>query len=414
MEILLLCHRFPFPPDKGDKIRSYRWLKALAQRHAVHLGCFIDDADDWAQIDRVGEWCASLRAFPLPRWRLAWRGAAALARREALTASIYRDEALARWVRERLAAGGIGCAVAFSSAMARYCEAAPPAVGRILDFVDVDSEKWRLLADRAGWPKRALFRREAALLAIHDRQMVSRFDLACFVSGAEAERFEAMAPEGRGRLSVLRNGVDADFFDPKLDHANPYGTGGPVLAFTGAMNYAPNEDAVAWFATQVFPRLRSSQPALRFAIVGRSPSRKVRRLRALAGVEVVGAVPDIRPYLAHAAAVVAPLRATIGVPNKILEALAMARPVIATPEAAQPFDLQPGRDLLTASGAEDFASAVREALSESPRKAAIREQARRRVVAEYDWGRVERQMQALVEEAASIRLREAPRRGARA
>jgi sugar transferase (PEP-CTERM/EpsH1 system associated) len=414
MQVLLLCHRIPFPPDKGDKIRSYRWLKALAQRHAVHLGCFIDDPQDWAQIDRVGEWCASMRAFPLPRWRRAWRGAAALARREALTASIYRDQALAAWVRERLAAGGIGCAVAFSSAMAGYCYDAPPGMGRILDFVDVDSEKWGLLAARAAWPKRALLRREAAHLAIHDRQMVSRFDLACFVSGAEAERFEAMALEGRGRLCVLRNGVDAAFFDPTLDHANPYGAGGPVLAFTGAMNYAPNEEAVAWFATQVLPRLRSSQPALRFAIVGRSPSRKVRQLRGIAGVEVVGTVPDIRPYLAHAAAVVAPLRATIGVPNKILEALAMARPVVATPEAVRPLDFQPGRDLLIASGAEDFASAVREALSESPRTAAIGAQARHRVAAEYDWARVERQMQALVEEAASIGLREAPRRGARA
>jgi sugar transferase (PEP-CTERM/EpsH1 system associated) len=411
MEILFLAHRIPFPPDKGDKIRSYRWLKALAARHSVHLGCFIDDRQDRAHIARLGGYCASIHAVPLPSWKAAFRAAAALAQAEALTPSIYRDAGLAAWVRERLAVRAVGCVVAFSSAMAGYVDARFDGVGRILDFVDVDAEKWRLLADKSRGPKRLLYRREAARLLAHDRQAMSRFDLGCFVSSAEADRFQALAPEAGGRLSVLRNGVDVDFFDPSRRYLDPYPAGGPVIAFTGAMNYAPNEDAAAWFAAEVLPRLRSVQASLRFAVVGRAPSRRVRRL-VREGVEVVGAVADMRPYLAHAAAVVAPMRATIGVPNKILEALAMARPVVATPEAVRGLDLQPGRDLLVASGAEGFAAAVQEAMSGGPHIEVMARQGWRRVAAEYDWERVERQMQELVEETASARSREAPRRGA--
>ena len=118
MEILFLAHRIPYPPDKGDKIRSYRWLKALAARHPVHLGCFLDDPQDRRHLGRVAEFCASMRAVPLPRWKAALRGAAALGRREALTSSIYRDADLSAWVRERLAAGRVGCVVAFSSGLA--------------------------------------------------------------------------------------------------------------------------------------------------------------------------------------------------------------------------------------------------------------------------------------------------------
>ncbi len=413
MEILFLAHRIPFPPDKGDKIRSYRWLGALAQRYPVHLGCFIDDPEDWAGVERLQRLCASLHAVALPRWKAALRGVGGLARGEALTASIYRDHGLARWVEERSNAGRIGCIVAFSSAMAGYCTLGNGAsIGRILDFVDVDAEKWRLLSLRSRWPRSSLYRREARHLLSHDRQALREFDLATFVSAAEAGRFRSLVPEAAARVRVLRNGVDAGYFAPGRAMPNPYGSGGPVLVFTGAMNYRPNEEAAIWFATEVLPRLRAEHPSLCFAVVGRLPSLRVRRLARLAGVEVLGQVADMRPYLAHAAAAVAPLPAGIGVPNKILEGMAMARPVITTPEAVHGLDLEAGRDLLVASGAEAFTAAVREALAGGARIQAVASQARQRVVSDYDWAQVERQMQALVAEIRIAGEREDPRRGA--
>lgn len=413
MEILFLAHRIPFPPDKGDKIRSYRWLAALAARHAVHLGCFIDDAEDCAHVTQLRGLCASLHAVGLPRRKMALRAARGLVLGEALTVSVYRDPGLARWVEERLAAGRIDCILGYSSAMAGYCRPRVGAgVGRILDFVDVDAEKWRLLSLRSRGLRALLYRCEAARLMVHDRQAMLGFDLATFVSAAEAERFLTLAPEAAGRLRVLRNGVDARFFTPERGTPDPYGAGGPVVVLTGVMNYWPNEEAAIWFATEVLPRLRALTPSLRFAVVGRSPSPRLRRLARLANIEVVGGVPDMRPYLAHATAVVAPLSAGLGVPNKILEGMAMARPVIATPEAVRGLDLEPGRDLLVAGGAEAFAAAVREALAGGARIEAIARQARQRVISDYDWDRVERQMQALVAEIGDASNREAPRRGA--
>ncbi len=412
MEVLFLAHRIPFPPDKGDKVRSHRWLRALGARYPVHLGCFIDDANDRTHLDELSGFCASVYAAPLPRWKITMRGVRALVEGEALTAAVYRHAGLARWIEERLQTGRIGCIVAFSSAMAGYCGARGARLGRILDFVDVDSEKWRLMSARSHGAKALLYRREATRLLTHDRQAMRLFDIGCFISAAEVERFRMLAPEAAGRLRLLRNGVDAGFFAPERDYPDPYGPGGPVVALAGVMDYWPNEEAAMWFVSQVLPHLRSEVPALRFAIVGRAPSRRVRRLAASPGVRVVGAVADMRPYLAHAAAVVAPLPAAIGVPNKILEGMAMARPVIATPQALSGLDLERGRDLLIAEGPVEFAAAVRDAIAGIGPMEGLGRRARQRVIADYDWDRVERQMQALVAEFGISTGQEAPRYGA--
>jgi sugar transferase (PEP-CTERM/EpsH1 system associated) len=403
MEILFLVHRIPFPPDKGDKIRSYHWLNALAARHAVHLGCFIDNPEDRRYLPELRRRCASLHAVRLSPWRKNLRAMRGVLAGSAVTASVYRDRGLASWVRQRLATDEVSCVVAYSSAMAGYIgPRVSPEIGRILDFVDTDAEKWRLLGERARGLRGMLYRREALRLIEHDRKALGRFNLSTFVSAAEAERFHAFVAERVGQLRVLRNGVDARFFTPELDSTDPYGSKDPVLVFTGMMNYWPNEQAVIWFARSVLPRLRRDVPGLRFAIVGRSSSPRVQRLKTIAGVEVVGGVDDIRPYLAHAAAVVVPLRVALGVPNKILEAMAMARPVIATPEAVRGIDIVPGRELMIASAAEDFARAVQEVLRGGPRIAAMARQARQRVVLDYDWESVERQMQHMVVEIGGI------------
>jgi sugar transferase (PEP-CTERM/EpsH1 system associated) len=399
MEILFLVHRIPFPPDKGDKIRSYHWLNALAARHVLHLGCFIDDPEDRRYLPELRRRCASLHAVSLSSWQKKLRAVRGVLGGAAVTASVYRDRGFAAWVKQRFAADHIRCVIAYSSAMAGYVGPwLRPEVGRILDFVDADAEKWRLLGERTRGLTGVLYRREALRLIEHDRKAVGCFNIATFVSAAEAERFQAFLPERVRQLRVLRNGVDARFFTPELESANPYGSTGPIVAFTGIMNYWPNEEAVIWFATSVLPRLRADIPSLRFAIVGRSPSSRVQHLASLAGVRVVGGVADIRPYLAHAAAVVVPLRVAIGVPNKILEAMAMARPVIASPEAVRGVDFVPGRELMIAHAAEDFATAVRDALAGGPRITAMARQARQRVLLDYDWETVERQMQRMVGE----------------
>jgi polysaccharide biosynthesis protein PslH len=172
-------------------------------------------------------------------------------------------------------------------------------------------------------------------------------------------------------------------FSPDRDYPDPYKPDTRGIVFTGAMDYWPNIDAVTWFAERIFPAIRDKSPAARFTIVGSRPTEAVLALARQPGVVVTGSVPDVRPYLAHAACAVAPLRIARGVQNKVLEAMAMARPVVASPQAAEGIRAEAGRDYLLAEGETDFAAAVLACLaSGGPTDAA-----RARILENYDWDR---------------------------
>jgi sugar transferase (PEP-CTERM/EpsH1 system associated) len=327
MKILYLVHRLPYPPNKGDKVRSYHLLKHLAARHEVHLGSFIDDPDDEQYLPRVRELCASLhvaRLNPRTAKLLSLRG---LLVGEPLSLPYYRDAALQAWVDETAARVGFDAVVVFSGVMAQYARGLK-GVKTLVDFVDVDSAKWRDYAPEHAWPMSWLYRREFAKLLGFEQRVAREAECSFFVTDNEVALFRQLSPGQPLRLAALGNGVDADVFAPDPRRASPFAAGELPLVFTGAMDYWPNIDAVTWFASDILPALRQRFPALRFHIVGRSPAPAV---QALAGeaVNVTGTVPDVRPYLQHAAAVVAPLRLARGIQNKVLEAMAMARPVVA-------------------------------------------------------------------------------------
>jgi len=327
MKILYLVHRLPYPPNKGDKVRSYHLLKHLVARHEVHLGTFIDDPDDEQHLPRVRELCASLHAARLnPRSAklLSLRG---LLSGEALSLPYYRDADLQSWVDQTAARVGFDAVVVFSSVMAQ-CTGGLKDVRTLVDFVDVDSAKWRDYAPEHAWPMSWLYRREFTKLLGFEQRVAREAAFSFFVTENEVALFRDLSPGQALDVAALGNGVDADFFAPAPARASPFAAGELPLVFTGAMDYWPNVDAVSWFVSDMLPVLRERFPALRFHIVGRSPAPAV---QALAGhaVNVTGTVPDVRPYLQHAAAVVAPLRLARGLQNKVLEAMAMARPVVA-------------------------------------------------------------------------------------
>lgn len=383
-DILFLAHRIPYPPNKGDKLRSYHLLQALCARYRVHLGCFVDDRRDWAHTETLSAVCAS--TYFAPQSRVSWAGSAiaAVARGTALTPAIYRHRGLAAWVREVTEHHRPICAYVYSSAMAQFV--APHAnLRRVMDFVDVDSEKWRQRAAHAPWPLSGLYRHEAAGLLIHDRAVAQQFDRSVFVSTHEADRFRQLAPEIADKVVVLPNGVDADYFDPSRDYDRPDTGAAPYVVFTGALDYWPNEDAVIWFADHVLPIVQQTAPGLRFVVAGRDPSHGVRRLGARPDIDVVANPSDMRPWLAHAAAVVVPLRDSPGVANKVLEGLAMARPVIATPQAISGISVEPGRDLLVAGSAAEFARALITVLQDGELASRLGRAGRAYVAAHYRW-----------------------------
>ena len=378
----MLVHRIPYPPNKGDKIRSYHLLKHVARQHRVHLATFVDDADDWQHVARVEALCASSHFAKLDPRRARVRSLGALFANRSLSLDYYRDAGLGDWVARTVRAHGIKRILVFSSAMAQYAEPYGDAC-RVIDFVDVDSDKWRQYAEKKRWPMSALYAHEARQLLAYERRVARETDASLFVSAPEAALFRQLAPESAARIDHVSNGVDTDYFAPDPAFASPFAAGQQALVFCGAMDYWPNVDAVSWFAREIFPQVRAAHPQAVFAIVGARPTPEVQALAALPGVIVTGTVPDVRPYVAHAALCVAPLRVARGIQNKVLEAMAMARSVLVTPQALEGIDAEPGRDLLLAADAGSFGAAAIAALA-AP-EPAMGTHARACVLAGYAW-----------------------------
>jgi sugar transferase (PEP-CTERM/EpsH1 system associated) len=404
-EILFLAHRIPYPPTKGDKIRAWHFLAHLARTHVVHLACFVDDPEDWQHADHLRSICTECHFTALSRAR-AWRaGLGALIRNEPVSVVRARDAALAAWIGSLVQRRPVRCVFAYSAAMAQYLARGPAhGLRRIIDFVDLDSEKWAQLAAYHRWPSSWLYRRESRRLRAFDREAVERCDHCLFVSSTEAEAFQQLFPSATGKSVVVPNGVDSSHFSPDHRLPRPFAPGGPVVAFTGNMNYWPNEDGVLWLARQVLPRLRSEHPDLRFVVVGRRPRLRLRRSAARLGFTLTGAVPDVRPFLAHSAVAVAPLRVTRGVPNKVLEAMAMAKAVVATPAAAAGLRVRAGQDILLAADPDSFARAIVRALDPQLARA-LGAHARARVLADYAWAPSLRLLDRLVAPAPLTRPR---------
>jgi len=381
-DLLLLIHRIPYPPNKGDKIRSYHLLKHLARDYRVHLATFVDDADDWQHVPKVEAMCASSHFATLNPLLGRVRSLGALVKNRSLSLDYYDDAGLRRWVDQTVAAHGIKRVLVFSSAMAQYADKYPEA-RRVIDFCDVDSDKWRQYADKKTWPMSWLYRHEARQLLDYERRVARDYDASLFVSEPEAALFRQLAPESDARIGWFSNGVDTDYVTPHADYASPYAPGEIAIAFTGAMDYWPNVDAVQWFAAEALPLLRQRYPALQFYIVGARPSADVQELAKQDGIHVTGTVPDVRPYIAHARAAVAPLRIARGIQNKVLEAMAMATPTVVSPQALEGIHAEPGRELLLAQDGAGFAEAVGSLLERSDNTMGLA--ARARVENHYSW-----------------------------
>ena len=381
--ILYLVHRLPYPPNKGDKIRSFHLLKHLARKGPVYLGTFIDDPADRIHGKALGAWCKELfiaEITPLKARLASLRG---LLNGEALTLPYYRQAGLGAWARRLVEQGLVDRVVAFSSAMAQFVPAGLPL--KLMDMVDVDSDKWAQYAPTKPWPLSWLYRREALKLAEWENQAARSFNATFLVSQAEASLLKTHAPDVQDRIHWFENGVDATYFSPEHELPNPYPGGVTPIVFTGAMDYWPNVDAVRWFAEAVFPQVKAAVPDAVFYIVGSNPTQTVQHLSRILGVSVTGGVPDVRPYLRHAACAVAPLRLARGVQNKVLEAMSMARPVVASPQATEGISAQPERDLLEAADAQCFAAQVIQVCKGLYPE--LGNHGRARVLQAYDWER---------------------------
>ncbi|MTW21756.1 TIGR03087 family PEP-CTERM/XrtA system glycosyltransferase [Allochromatium palmeri] len=396
-DLLFLVHRIPYPPNKGDKIRSFHLLDYLSTRYRVHLGAFVDFDADLVHCDVVRGYCASAWLGRLAPRQAKLRSLTGLLTGEALTLPYYRGSTLPAWIRDVRREHDIRRVLVYSSAMAQFVLGPEfESMRRVIDFVDMDSDKWRQYSLSQRFPLSWVYRRESRRLLAFEREVATRFAASLFVSQQEAALFARASGVDPASLVVLRNGVDTAYFSADPERPSPFATPGPHLVFTGAMDYWANVEGVEWFVASILPVIRQTLPSVEFHIVGMNPTPRVQGLTRTDGVRVTGGVPDIRPYVQHASVVVVPLRIARGIQNKVLEAMSMARPVVATSQALEGIPAADGCDVRQADEANAFARSVIEILTSSEDGARLGDSARALIERDFVWEASLRQLDGLL------------------
>jgi len=334
--LLFLCHRIPFPPNKGDKIRSFNMLKALSEFYDIYLTCFVDDPFDWQYADKLDKYCQQKLLIKQNKTLSKIKGLQAFISGEAISVPYYYSREMAKWTSDIITVHNIKQVFVYSSSMAQYVEGERYlSQNRIIDFVDVDSDKWNQYAEGKTGLARWIYKREWRKLQSLENKIAEKFQHSLFVSPQEANLFKLQVPQSVSlKVSSMLNGVDTEFFDPKNSDVEAMDENIDVV-FTGAMDYWANVDAVIWFCHKVWPLIRAKHPNARFYVVGGNPSPQVKALDAKQGIKVTGRVVDVRPYILGAKVAVAPLQIARGLQNKVLEAMSMAKPVVVTSMAIE-------------------------------------------------------------------------------
>ena len=360
MNILYIAHRIPYPPNKGDKLRSFHQICHLSTRHSVHLACLVDDQEDLQHIRTLEKYCASVDAVYRDKTVARVLAALALFTNQPLSVASFYSKKLEAKIARRLRSQKFDRIFVFSSAMAWYVRDVSH-IPKIMDFVDVDSEKWRLYAAYHPFPRSWIYRLEANRLAQYEQQVARIFDHSLFVSEKEADLYKRLATDRP--ISVIPNGVDLDYYAPSGNTSSSPNR--LVIVFTGSMDYFPNVDAVRYFCKEIFPMIQAALPEVTFYIVGRNPTRQVKTLGRQRGVIITGSVSDVRPYLASARVAIAPFRLARGVQNKVLEAMAMGLPVVGTSQAFQGIQATLADGIRIADDPKGFAQEVLTLLKDS-------------------------------------------------
>ncbi len=370
----MLAHRIPYPPHTGDKVRAYHVARHLARSHELTLAFLVDDRADLAGVSELRDLGGRVEyARVWKPWGIL-KGLAALAAGHPLSLRYFASSRLRARLARQLTEYDV--VYASSTPMAQYVRGL--GIPMVMDFVDVDSDKWTQYAQHSAPPRRWLYRAEGRRLRQCEAE-IARWAAVCLLAtSAEEALLRSFAPWAR--TAVVPNGIDLAYHTPVTEESAP-----PSILFTGAMDYLPNVDAVQHFCADILPRIHRTIPDARFWIVGLNPSAEVRRLGALPGVVVTGAVPDVRPYYARAAVCVAPLRIGRGVQNKVIQGMAMGLPVVASALAGRGIDAQPGRHFYLEDDAAAFAQRVAELLRDPSERKATGRRARAFVEANHAW-----------------------------
>jgi sugar transferase (PEP-CTERM/EpsH1 system associated) len=396
--ILFLCHRIPFPPNKGDKIATFNLLKFLSKHYQVHLGYFLDDSYDRQYIEQLKPYCVSSFELDISTRRQSLSGIKAILLGSSVSTTHYRSALFQRWVDDTIKRYQIEKLYVYSSAMAQFINHQRyQHKKRILNMTDIDSDKWRQYALSKPWYSQWIYSREHTELAHFEQQVLTSFDAVTLVTKQETALFSQMSPPSmKNKIHTLTNGVDTGYFDPDaaFDNTALPLMSSPALCFTGAMDYWANIDAVVGFCNDVWPHILAQYPSCKFYIVGGNPPSKVTELMSITGIVVTGRVPDVRPYLAHCNVAVAPMQIARGIQNKVLEAMAMAKPVVMSSMAQEGIDLTQNQRGLIHDSPMAMAQCINKLLSLSSTNY---HENRQWIIKHYSWNGALRKLPQLID-----------------
>jgi sugar transferase (PEP-CTERM/EpsH1 system associated) len=369
--LLFLCHRIPFPPNKGDKIRSFNVLKKLSEQYDIHLGCFIDDAFDKQYISGLNKYCASIFHLDQHKTIAKIKGLTGFLTNDPITLPYYFDKRMQQWTHRTITQYNLRKVFVYSSSMAQYVQGDEyQSLERVIDFVDVDSDKWRQYAEKKTGIAKWFFNREYKLLASEEKTICAEFTHSLFVSPDEAQLFRDKQPlPQQAKVHGLLNGVDVKFFNPEADFSEEaLVPQAPFISFTGAMDYWANIDAVLWFVEHVWPLILLKAPEAIFCIVGGNPSNEVAALANKSkGIVVTGRVHDVRPFIDKAHCVVAPLQIARGIQNKVLEAMSLNKAIVVTSMAMEGINAEVGEGVVITDDNNAYANSCLAYLNEQPK-----------------------------------------------
>jgi hypothetical protein len=389
VRILYVCHRFPYPPKRGGKIRPFNMIRHLAQSHEVVVCSLARSAQEAEEAKGIAPYCAEFHVATVDDRVQTLRMIATLPTPITASASYFHSTRLARTIRRLLRERRFDLIFVHCSSVAHYV-AHVRDVPKILDFGDMDSQKWFEYANYKPFPLSLGYRWEGWRLQAEEKRLARRFDFCTATTRAEWETLKSYGVDTPS--DWFPNGVDAQAFAPSAEPYDP-----ETICFIGRMDYYPNQQGMFWFCEHVLPLLRERRPNVKLAIVGADPSPSVRKLGELPGVTVTGSVPQVQPYVTRSALTVAPLAIARGTQNKILEAMAMGVPVVSSRVAAGGVDAIAGEHLLVAETPEQYRDAILRLLDDPAERARLAAAGRARVLSHHAWGSSMKRLDAIID-----------------
>jgi sugar transferase (PEP-CTERM/EpsH1 system associated) len=390
MKIFYLCHRFPYPPKRGGKIRPFNMIRHLsAAGHEVTVASLARSPQEAEEGKGIAPYCARYEMAVVNKPVQFARMVARVPTPVPSSMGFFYSATLARKVRELLARERFDLIFVHCSSVAQYVSEVR-GIPKILDFGDMDSQKWLEYAHYKPFPLSPGYWLEGVKLEHEEKRLAARFDICTATTRAEWETLEGYCTGTPA--DWFPNGVDSTFFSPSGQAYDP-----DTICFVGRMDYYPNQECMFEFCTKVLPRVQARRPQAKLLIVGADPSRAVKKLGDLPGVTVTGSVADVRPYLGRSALMVAPLNIARGTQNKILEAMSAGVPVVASRVAAGGVDALANDHFLIASTPEEYACAVLRILDHPAQRQQLSAAARDRMLSKHAWNRSMQRLDSIID-----------------